>query len=195
MGSPVSHPQHGRPHFHVITWLGHYEAATGGTEGGDSSSIRLDLDNMPQPDAYLLIGPTHGGQARISEDGYVEGAPELIVEVASSSASYDLHEKFRVYRRNGVNEYVVWRIRDRVINWFILRDGTYETLPITTGGLYRSEVFPGLWLDPEALIRRDMSTVLQVAQRGHATPEHAAFVERLQIEAARRAERRGGERP
>src|SRR5687767_6376710 len=80
MPPPVSHDDHGRPHFDLITCLGVYRAATPGVTGGDNGSIRLDLGSMPQPDAYLLILPSHGGQARIDDDGYVEGAPELVAE-------------------------------------------------------------------------------------------------------------------
>lgn len=183
MGSPVSHERHGKPHFRLIGWLDRYAAETPGIDGGDNSSLRLDLDNMPQPDAYLYILPSLRGQIQISEDDYVEGAPELIAEVASSSVSYDLHEKLRVYRRNGVKEYVVWRVRDRAIDWFVLREGTYERLPLIDG-VYRSGAFPGLWLDPSALIRGDRATVAQVVNLGLASPEHAAFVAGLQARAA-----------
>jgi Uma2 family endonuclease len=102
--SPVSFDNHGGLHFDLITWLGQYRVATPGVRGGDNTSLRLDLDNEPQPDAFLMVLPTHGGQARIDEDGYVAGAPELIAEVAASSASYDLHDKLNAYRRNGVLE-------------------------------------------------------------------------------------------
>jgi Uma2 family endonuclease len=146
---------------------------------GDNSTVRLDLDNEPQPDVLLFINPVCGGQVRISADGYIEGAPELVAEVASSSASYDLHAKLHVYRRNGMREYIVWRVLDREIDWFVLRAGQYERLLLDATGLYHSEVFPGLWLDPAALLRGDLAAVLAVVQRGLASPEHAAFSTRL----------------
>ncbi len=189
MPSPVSHRMHGSPHARVGGWLIQYLAATPGLDAGDNGSIRLDMENMPQPDVFLFVLPEHGGQARISEDDYIEGAPDLIVEVASSSVSIDLHQKFRVYRRNGVRVYIVWRTRDAAIDWFVLRDTDYERLEPGPDGLYRSEVFPGLWLDPAALISGDLARVLVVAQQGVAAPEHAAFVERLQQEAARAPKR------
>ena len=113
MPSPVRVDQHGEPHFDMIGWLGTYTWATLGVRGGDSSSVRLDLKNMPQPDICPFIDPAMEGQARISDDGYLEGAPELIAEIAASSVSYDLSLKFEVYRRNGVREYLVWRVQDR----------------------------------------------------------------------------------
>jgi Uma2 family endonuclease len=183
MGSPVSHERHGKPHFRLIGWLDRYATSTPGVDGGDNSSLRLDLDNMPQPDAFLYILPALGGSIRLSEDDYVEGAPELIAEVASSSVSYDLHDKLRVYRRNGVREYVVWRVRDQAIDWFVLHEGTYERLP-RVEGVYRSETFPGLWLAVTALIRGDRQTVAQAVNQGLAAPEHAAFVASLQARAA-----------
>ena len=177
--SPVRHRQHGSPHAHLISWLFQYTANTPGVEVGDNSSVRLDLDNEPQPDALLFIDPTRGGQVRISDDGIIEGAPELVAEVASSSVSYDLHAKLHVYRRNGVCEYIVWRVLEQEIDWFVLRDGQYERMPRDAQGLVRSEVFPGLWLDPAALLRGDLATVLAIVQQGLASPEHNAFVARL----------------
>ncbi len=111
MPSPVSAEDHGEPHFDLNGWLFVYRAHTPQVRGGDNATLRLDLDNEPQPDGYLRLLPECGGQARLV-DGYVTGAPELIVEVAASSASYDLHEKLNAYRRNGVREYVVWRVWD-----------------------------------------------------------------------------------
>jgi len=177
--SPVRHRAHSHPHIHLTGWLVQYEAGTPGVEAGDNGTVRLDLDNEPQPDALLFIDPACGGQARIDADDYIEGAPELVAEVASSSASYDLHVKLRVYRRNGVREYIVWRVLEQELDWFVLRAGQYARMSIDAEGLLKSEVFPGLWLDPAALLRGDLATVLAVVQRGLASPEHAAFVARL----------------
>jgi Uma2 family endonuclease len=107
MPPPISHEFHSRPHLQMCSFVGAYIIGTPGIDGGDSGSIRLDLDNMPQPDTYLFIEPGRGGQARLSDDGYVEGAPEWIGEVSASTASYDLHAKLNVYRRNGVQEHLV----------------------------------------------------------------------------------------
>jgi Uma2 family endonuclease len=180
MPSPVNHKKHANPHFALITWLGQYQMFTPGVEGGDNGSLRLDLESEPQPDAYLLIAPTHGGQARIDADGYVAGAPELVAEVAASSVSYDLHDKLDVYRDNGAREYIAWRVLDQAVDWFVLRKGRYEPLLVDEAGLYKSGIFPGLWLDPAALVRGDLPAVLQALQQGPASPEHAAFVARLQ---------------
>jgi Uma2 family endonuclease len=179
MPSPVRHQRHSRPHFRVIAWLGTYEAATPGVEGGHNGTARLDEINEPQPDALLLINPACGGQARISADDYIEHAPELVAEVASSSASIDLNTKRDVYRRNGVREYIVWRVLEGAVDWFVLRDEHFQPLTADAQGWLRSEVFPGLWLDAAALVRGDMGRVLEVVRQGLATPEHAAFVNRL----------------
>ena len=178
MPSPVTQEDHGAPHFDVITWLGVYRAGTPGVEGGDNSTLRMDLDNEPQPDAFLRILPEYGGQSRNSGK-YVGGAPELIVEVAASSASYDLHDKLHAYRRNEVREYLVWRVWDRAIDWFVLRDDRYQRLTPQAEGQYRSEIFPGLWLAPAAMLCSDIAQVLAVLQRGLASPEHAEFVNRV----------------
>ncbi len=135
---------------------------------------------MPQPDVYLIVTPSHGGQVKISGDGYVEGAPEFVAEVAASTASYDLHDKLKVYRRNGIREYVVWRAYDEAFEWFVLRNDHYERIEPAADGVFRSEALPGLWLHAAALMRGDMSTVSKVAQQGLATVQHAAFAAELQ---------------
>ena len=180
VSSPVRVQRHGEPHIQLATWIGTYTAGTPGLLAADNTTIRLDLDNEPQPDVFLMIRPEYGGQARISEDDYVEYAPELVAEVAASSVSIDLGKKLHVYRRNSVREYIVWRMREREVNWFVLREGRYEPLAPGADGLLRSEVFPGLWLDPAALLRGDLATVLAVVRQGVDSPEHAAFAARLQ---------------
>jgi Uma2 family endonuclease len=177
--SPVRLQRHGRPHAHLIGWLYVYEAATNGVIVADNTTARLDLDNEPQPDALLMIEPARGGQARISADDYIESSPELVAEVTSSRVSYDLGVKLNVYRRNGVREYIVWRVLDREFDWFVLREDHYDALAPDAGGVLRSEVFPGLWLLPEAMVRHDSPRVLSVLQQGVQTPEHATFVARL----------------
>jgi Uma2 family endonuclease len=100
------------------------------------------VDNEPQPDALLRIA--QGGQSQISEADYVEGAPELIVEVAASSVSIDLHTKLNVYRRNQVQEYLVWRVYDQAIDWFRLREGKYMQLAANAPGDNLLASFPRL---------------------------------------------------
>jgi hypothetical protein len=84
-----------------------------------------------------------------------------------------------VYCRNGVAEYIVWRVWDQAIDWFVLREGRYELLSLASG-LCRSEIFPGLWLDPVALLAGDLARVLRVVQEGLQSPQHAEFVSHLQ---------------
>ena len=157
-----------------------------GVGGGDNSldSLSTSTTCCATWDAFLLVLPSHGGRVWISDDDYVEKAPELIAEVASSSVSFDLNTKFHVYRRNEVREYLVWRVEDRAVDWFVLREGRYERLPLSSANVYQSEVFPGLRLDPAALIRNDLTTVLNVLNQGPATPEHAAFAAALAARAA-----------
>jgi Uma2 family endonuclease len=167
---------HGQPHADLIIWLGMYKIVTPKVELGDNPTVRLDLDNEPQPDAVLLID---GGQARISSDDYIEGAPELVVEVAASSAAYDLYDKKRAYRRNGVREYLVWRVYDQQLDWFSLEAGEYIKLEPDNDGIMRSQVFPGLWLATSQLLSGKMKEVLAVLQQGLNSVEHKQFSQRL----------------
>jgi Uma2 family endonuclease len=167
---------HGQPHADLIIWLGMYKIITPKVELGDNVTVRLDLDNEPQPDAILLI---NGGQARITKDDYIEGAPELVVEVAASSAAYDLYDKKRAYRRNGIQEYLVWRVYDRELDWFSLEAGEYIKLEPDAEGIIRSQIFPGLWLATPQLLSGKMNEVLAVLKQGLNSQKHQEFCQRL----------------
>jgi hypothetical protein len=175
---PVRFVDHAEPHANLLAWSGIYCVHTPGVRGGANATVRLDRQNEPQPDALLIIVPAHGGRVTI-EDGYITGGPELAVEVAASRVSIERNAKFRAYQRNGICEYLLWRVEDGEIDWFVLRGEAYELLQRGADGIVRSEVFPGLWLDPQALLASDMATVLNILQRGLADPEHAAFLKRL----------------
>jgi Uma2 family endonuclease len=166
MPSPVHFLSHSQPHAYIIGWLAVYAAATPGVKLGDNATVRLDADNEVQPDALLRLDEEKGGRSRISRNDYVDGAPELVVEIAASSVSIDLHDKKRVYRRNGVQEYVVWQIYDGRLTWFYLEEGEYKEMTADEQGITRSRVFPGLWLAVEALLADDLATVLAVCQQG-----------------------------
>ncbi|EKQ67431.1 hypothetical protein OsccyDRAFT_3704 [Leptolyngbyaceae cyanobacterium JSC-12] len=177
MASPLRAKAHSSPHGDIMGWLWTYKAATPGIDLYDNPTVRLDADNEPQPDAVLRI--VTGGQSWISPDDYIEGAPELIVEIAASSASYDLHDKLRVYRRNGVQEYIVWRTYNQQIDWFYLEEGQYKPQSPDATGILRSQQFPGLWLAAPALLAGHLAEVLQTLQQGIATPDHQTFVDTL----------------
>ena len=179
VASPVRANRHGRPHAQIIGWLFVYKAATPGVYLADNTTVRLDADNEPQPDALLRIEPEVGGTSRISDDDYVEGTPELIAEIAASSASYDLNDKLNAYRRNGVQEYIVWQSYENRLDWFRLQEGRYVALQPDEAGIIRSEIFPGLWLAVNGLREGDMAGVLAVLQQGLQTAKHQAFVKRL----------------
>ncbi len=170
---------HGRPHNDLNVWLGTYRIYTPGTDVGDAPTVRLDEENEPQPDLVLLIQPNCGGQVTVSDDDYIEGAPELVAEVAASTVSIDLGAKKKVYQRHGVKEYIVWRVLDGAVDWFYWENGKYVDLMSDDDGITRSRIFPGLWLDKTALLNEDMQQVLAVLQDGIASVEHQAFVERL----------------
>jgi Uma2 family endonuclease len=177
VASPVGAKSHAQPHGRLITWLGIYEAATLGVALNDNATVRLDSNNEPQPDALLRI--EIGGQSCITDDDYIEGAPELIAEVAASSAAYDLHDKKQAYQRNGVQEYLVWQVFEQKLDWFHLQGGSYMLQQPDGNGVVRSLVFPGLWLAVPALLAENMATVLAVLQEGLNSPEYFKFVQEL----------------
>ena len=179
MPSPVRFDRHAAPHLALAAWAGVYLASTPGVHAGDNATVRLDNQNEPQPDLLLRIDAAHGGRSTVAPDDYIEGAPELVVEVAATSANYDMHDKKLVYARNGVPEYLVLLTFERTVHWFVLEDGEYVAQQADAAGVLRSRVFPGLWLDVDALLAQDMAKLLSVLQQGLAAPEHAAFVAKL----------------
>jgi Uma2 family endonuclease len=173
MPTPLKRP-HSRVHLRLVQWLLAYEEATPGTEAHDNASAILGEESEPQPDACLLITAPGKGQTSDQHD-FIVGAPELIAEVASSSQSIDLHRKRTDYEQAAVREYLVIVLRQYRVVWFISRNGRFEELAPGEDGILRSEVFPGLWLDPAALLRLDSERLLEVLRQGLATSEHAVF--------------------
>lgn len=178
MASPQK-KRHGRSQATLAWWLGEYETATAGTEVLVNTTDILGPESEPEPDACLLILPENGGQTWEDKEGYLNGAPELAAEVSWATESIDLHGKKRDYEKAGVREYMVVALRQQQVFWFIRRRGKLRDLAPGSDGVIRSEVFPGLWLDPAALLRRDRKRLLAVLQKGLAAPEHATFVARL----------------
>jgi Uma2 family endonuclease len=188
MPSPVK-PKHARMHARVMSWLVDYEDATPGVEGFDNATVILGEEGEPQPDGCLIISPESGGQMHYNIDEFLVGAPELVAEVASSTESIDLHAKRDDYQHAGVQEYLVVALRQARVFWFARSPSGFQELQPAWDGLLRSQMFPGLWLDPAALLRRDGNRLREVLQQGLNSPEHAAFVARLT--AARGKERQG----
>jgi Uma2 family endonuclease len=157
VASPVS-AYHAQPHGWVVTWLGNYQARYPETTMVDNATVILDAENELQPDACLWRVEPSG--PRLNADGYIEGAPQLVVEIALSSASYDLHDKLRAYERNGVGEYIVWRVSDGAIDWFRLQDGAFERIAPDTSGVIESTTFRGLRLNVPNMLEGKLAEVL-----------------------------------
>jgi Putative restriction endonuclease len=177
MPSPVG-PEHGRAHVPTLVWLSYYQENTLGVEVLDNTSTALGLKSEPQPDGLLRILPEYGGRTR-TDRRIVRGVPELVIEVSHTSRYTDLGPKLDDYQRAGVQEYIVRALEPDEVLWFVLRAGQFAELPPGADGIFRSEIFPGLWLAPEALIAGDTRRLRAVIDLGVAIPEHAAFVARL----------------
>ncbi len=178
MPSPMRR-DHGGMSRIVSGWLFDYQRATPGVDGADGSTIKLDEQGEPQPDCDLRIPAELGGQSLIDEAGYLVGAPELVAEIARSSRAFDLGAKRADYERAGVIEYVVIALDPDRVHWFRRSGEQLVEVARDPDGVYRSEVFPGLWLDPAALFAGDTARLAEVLSQGLSTPEHAAFVARL----------------
>jgi len=173
MPSPVS-VEHGEMEGALGTWLGTYIAATPGTASGHNTTSFL-LEDTPQPDLYLRLLPESGGKSWV-EEKYLQGVPELLAEICRSSASYDLHVKLDLYQAAGIPEYLAILLFEREVRWHALVNGRYQLLPADADGLWRSRIFPGLWLDGQALLAGNLQQVLSRLQEGINSPEHKQFV-------------------
>ncbi|HTS25823.1 MAG TPA: Uma2 family endonuclease [Bryobacteraceae bacterium] len=177
MPSPVSKP-HSDFQLRLSYWFGCYMSATPGCSGGVSGTVLMSENSVPQPDLALVINPECGGQSR-EEGQYAAGAPELIVEVSHTTSARDKGAKLRLYERSGVREYLTVQPKPQEIIWRELVEGVYREMAPGNDGIFRSQAFPGLWLDTAALWAADLPRIAEVVQQGVATPEHAEFVQRL----------------
>jgi len=193
MPSPQKVP-HSKAQQLVVRWLDEYAEATPGTEALLNNTQILGPESEPEPDACLFIAPEYGGQVYLDEDEYLHGPPELIVEVSSSTESIDLHRKKHDYQKAGVREYVVLALRIQQVFWFLRQRGKYKDVALPADGLFRSRVFPGLWLDAEAVLGNRRQAVLTALEQGLASAEHAAFVTKLARQASSRPRRSGRNR-
>jgi len=173
----------------VAGWLDNYQRLTPGVAGGDGGTIKLAPKGEPQPDHHLRIPIELGGQCGVDAENYLTGAPELVVEIARSSRKFDLGRKKADYERTGVQEYLVVELDPYQIHWFIRRSGQFEDFPPGPDGIYRSQVFPGLWLDPDALLAMDRDRLYRVLRKGVRSPEHTAFATRMAPARTRRKPR------
>ncbi len=184
MASPLRMP-HGRYQPTLSLALALYQSATPGVEVADNATIILGEESEPQPDLLLRILPECGGQSGVTEDDYCEGAPELVAEIAHSSRAIDMNQKRQDYEQAGVLEYLVLCVEERELHWFHFASG--RPIRPDRQGVARSRVFPGLWIDVPALLRRDSPRLIAAVQRGLAAPAHAAFVKRLEKTRKRRS--------
>lgn len=186
--SPAYGP-HSDLHAIVDGWLMHYMARTPGVKARTTPSTILNRRNEPQPDAVLFIKPEFGGRVEIDKNGCTVGPPELVVEISVSTEARDLRLKFDAYEKAGIAEYIVVLPRRKLVRWFRLVDGQYQEQPVVDNR-FCSAVFPGLWLDPVALLDEDAARILDVLDQGLLDPAHAAFVAKLKSQKSKKSRRK-----
>lgn len=178
VASPTS-SHHGGPHARAIVWIGVYSSETVGTDVMDNTTNIIGPEDEPQPDGFLIVLPECGGQTTIDEKGYIHGPAELVVEVANSSRAIDLNAKRDAYELAGVREYVVFEVKGSRVHWFVRRESRFEELKPGTDGVFRSEVFPGLWLHSKGFFAKSSKQLMGTLRKGLASEEHAEFVKTL----------------
>ncbi len=178
MGSPVS-TSHARPDQILQTWTGVYVAKTPFLDAASNATLRFDGENVAQPDILVRVLEEFGGNCRINRDDYFEGPPELVIEIAATSASLDLNAKLKLYQRSRVPEYLVWRTLDAEVNWFALFDDRYKEIPPDKNRVIHSHQFPGLCLNVHALLAFDRVKVLETLESALRSAEYGAFLRRV----------------
>lgn len=173
---PLRKP-HAKDHVRLSSILDTYEASTPGVEVLSESTTILGSDDEVQPDLLLRILPEYGGKSRDTYDQYIEGPPELICEIAHSSRAIDLNLKRKRYERAGVLEYIVLCLNPREVHWFDF--ASKAMLQLNSDGVFRSNIFPGLWLCNQGLLERDYHRIMEVLKQGLTTADHSDFCERL----------------
>lgn len=176
--SPTS-ARHARPQRMFCQWLGEYSDNTPGTDAFDNITSVMSEASEPQPDLSLIVLPEAGGQTRLTPEEYLQGAPELAVEISNTTATIDLNAKMRDYERYGVREYLVVIMREREVRWFARRKDRFAPMKPDADGVLRSKVFPGLWLDTAGVFDRGARRLLVTLRKGLASPEHTKFVAKL----------------
>ena len=194
---PISSGHHSEPAGDLYTFLRQYALFTAGVRAATPVTVKFDSPvDSSEPDCLLRILPEFGGACSVGTDDYLHGPPELVGEIANTSAATDLGVKYDTYEENGVREYIVWRTVPGVFDWFVLKRKKYVPLvPDPADGYLKSVAFPGLWLDPVALLDGDGRAMLAVLQKGLATAEHAAFEAKLAATAAKKSKPRKRKKP
>ena len=84
--------------------------------------VRFDEGNIYQPDILYI---EESRKDEIVKD-FVEGAPDLIIEILSpSNAYYDLRQKKEVYEKYGVKEYIIIDPIAQNADLYLLKEGAY----------------------------------------------------------------------
>lgn len=190
VASPVS-GFHAAPHAKLVAWMILYMDATPGVDVYDNATNILENAGEPQPDAALVLSPEVGGRTRMDDEGYIHGAPELVAEVAHSSASIDLGEKLALYEEAGAREYLVVLVREKKLRWFVRSRKDFVEQEPDDQGVLKSVAFPGLWLSAPRFFRPVVRHWIQLLNQGLASPEHAAFVAELKARRAKHRKRKG----
>lgn len=155
---------HGNPQMLLAGWLFTYAMAHPELNLSDNATLHLRTENTPQPDLCMY---RTGGNASLDEDGYLVGSPELIIEIAGSSASYDFGEKRDVYEAAGVGEYLVFETIEGRIEWWRHDGSKFVDVP-RDETVFKSTLFSGLWLDGDALRAADRFRLIEKLNEGIA---------------------------
>jgi Uma2 family endonuclease len=177
--SPVSY-SHARNDNMFHDLITQYAKKSKLAEVAPNATVILSEDDEVQPDVLLRLPEELGGRSRLVGK-FLEGAPELVAEIAYSSRAIDLHLKKQRYAKAGVIEYLVFCIEPKKLHWFRLQEE--KGIKRNGDGTFCSKVFPGLWINEPALIEANSERADEILAEGLNSEEFNDFKNQLQLRA------------
>jgi Uma2 family endonuclease len=158
-------------HSHVVTRLGRLigdfaEKFDIGEVFGATASVRLSKYQGPEPDVFFI----RKSRLRIMGEKYIDGPPDLCVEVISkSSRKIDRGRKFVLYAEHGVKEYWIVDPLRNTVEFYENHDGAWVEIKPDERGRLHSKVLPGFWFNPKWLSKDLLPPVSEMLQEilGH----------------------------
>lgn len=128
---------------------------------GATVAVRLTKYQGVEPDVFFISKP----RLSIIGDLYVDGSPDLCVEVLSeNSRDRDRGRKFVLYAEHGVKEYWIIDPLRNAVEFYENLDGEWAEVKPGEQGRLHSKILPGFWLKPEWLTSRPLPPVLKTLQ-------------------------------
>ena len=130
-----------------------------GVVRGSRTAIRFAEEHGTQPDIVFISN----ARRHLIYPYYIDGAPEVVVEILSpSTRKLDRGKKMALYAENGVLEY--WQVdpEDQTAKFLRNNDGVWAPMPVGGDGIFHSEAISGFWLNVQWLFTEEPLSGLKI---------------------------------